>query len=90
MPSGRIESRWATTMRFYAGPRLPIIDEVGYLPPDILERLAQLRPDLLVREQHVQRIVVGGLLVGGSRVVYAGCAVRLEGCPMHLADHVTS
>ena len=27
-----IEGRWATTMRFYAGPRLSIIDEVGYLP----------------------------------------------------------
>ena len=27
-----LEGRWATTMRFFAGPRLPIIDEVGYLP----------------------------------------------------------
>ncbi len=27
-----IEGRWATTMRFYAGPRLLIIEEVGYLP----------------------------------------------------------
>jgi DNA replication protein DnaC len=27
-----IEGRWATTMRFYAGPRVLIIDEVGYLP----------------------------------------------------------
>jgi DNA replication protein DnaC len=27
-----IEGRWATTMRFFAGPRLLIIDEVGYLP----------------------------------------------------------
>ena len=27
-----IEGRWATTMRFYAGPTLLIIDEVGYLP----------------------------------------------------------
>ncbi len=27
-----IEGRWATTMRFYLGPRLLIIDEVGYLP----------------------------------------------------------
>lgn len=27
-----IEGRWATTMRFYAGPRLLIIDELGYLP----------------------------------------------------------
>jgi DNA replication protein DnaC len=27
-----IEGRWAATMRFYAGPRLLIIDEVGYLP----------------------------------------------------------
>ncbi|MGH3181159.1 MAG: IS21-like element helper ATPase IstB [Streptosporangiaceae bacterium] len=27
-----LEGRWATTMRFYAGPSLLIIDEVGYLP----------------------------------------------------------
>jgi DNA replication protein DnaC len=27
-----LEGRWATTMRFYAGPRLLIIDELGYLP----------------------------------------------------------
>ena len=26
-----IEGRWATTMRFFAGPRLLVIDEVGYL-----------------------------------------------------------
>jgi DNA replication protein DnaC len=29
---GAIEGRWATTMRFYAGPSLLCIDEVGYLP----------------------------------------------------------
>jgi DNA replication protein DnaC len=27
-----LEGRWSTTMRFFAGPRLLIIDEVGYLP----------------------------------------------------------
>ena len=27
-----LEGRWATTMRFFAGPRLLIMDEVGYLP----------------------------------------------------------
>ena len=27
-----LEGRWATIMRFYAGPRLLIVDEVGYLP----------------------------------------------------------
>lgn len=27
-----IEGRWATTMRFFNGPRLLIIDELGYLP----------------------------------------------------------
>ena len=27
-----IEGRWTATMRFYLGPRLLIIDEVGYLP----------------------------------------------------------
>ncbi|MHB8463361.1 MAG: IS21-like element helper ATPase IstB [Acidimicrobiales bacterium] len=27
-----LEGRWATTMRFFAGPRVLIVDEVGYLP----------------------------------------------------------
>ena len=27
-----LEGRWATTMRFFAGPGLLIIDELGYLP----------------------------------------------------------
>jgi len=27
-----LEGRWATTMRFFAGPRLLVIDELGYLP----------------------------------------------------------
>ena len=27
-----LEGRWSTTMRFVAGPRLLVIDEVGYLP----------------------------------------------------------
>ena len=27
-----IEGRWATTMRFYAGPQLLVVDELGYLP----------------------------------------------------------
>jgi DNA replication protein DnaC len=27
-----IEGRWATTMRFYSGPTLLVIDELGYLP----------------------------------------------------------
>jgi DNA replication protein DnaC len=27
-----IEGRWATTMRFYAGPALLVLDELGYLP----------------------------------------------------------
>ena len=27
-----IEGRWATTMRFYAGPAVLVIDELGYLP----------------------------------------------------------
>jgi DNA replication protein DnaC len=27
-----IEGRWATMMRFYAGPKLLAIDELGYLP----------------------------------------------------------
>jgi hypothetical protein len=31
-PPAATAGRWATTMRFFAGPRLLVIDEVGYLP----------------------------------------------------------
>ena len=31
-PRPRIEGRWATTMRFWNGPQLLIVDELGYLP----------------------------------------------------------
>jgi DNA replication protein DnaC len=27
-----LEGRWAATMRFFSGPQLPIVDELGYLP----------------------------------------------------------
>ena len=27
-----IEGRWHTCMRFFAGPRLLVVDELGYLP----------------------------------------------------------
>jgi hypothetical protein len=30
--NGTRTGRWATTMRFFAGPKLLVIDEVGYLP----------------------------------------------------------
>jgi len=32
LPRAAIEGRWATTWRFYAGPTLLVIDELGYLP----------------------------------------------------------
>jgi DNA replication protein DnaC len=39
-----IEGRWATMMRFYAGPRLLVIDELGYLslPADAAAALFQV------------------------------------------------
>jgi hypothetical protein len=61
-----LEGRWANTMRFYLGPSLLIIDEVGYLPlrgertfpgrePEVLE--GQHRP----HDQSRDRIVGKGL-----------------------------
>jgi len=32
LPQGGTGGRWASVMRFYAGPRLLVIDEVGYQP----------------------------------------------------------
>ena len=39
-----IEGRWATMMRFYAGPRLLVLDELGYLalPADAAAALFQV------------------------------------------------
>ena len=31
-PKAALQGRWATCMRFYAGPRLLVCDELGYLP----------------------------------------------------------
>ncbi|MFE9868356.1 ATP-binding protein [Streptomyces sp. NPDC005506] len=31
-PKAALEGRWKTCMRFFAGPRLLIVDELGYLP----------------------------------------------------------
>lgn len=37
-----IEGRWATTMRFFAGPTLLVIDELGYLPLPVAAMLDPL------------------------------------------------
>ena len=47
-----LEGRWATTMRFYAGPRLLIADEVGYLPLPAEAAAALFQ----VVSQHLQRL----------------------------------
>jgi DNA replication protein DnaC len=32
LPQGAVEGRWATCMRFFADPKLLVIDELGHLP----------------------------------------------------------
>jgi DNA replication protein DnaC len=50
-----IEGRWATTMRFYAGPTLLLIDELGYLalPTDAAAALFQV-----VSQRHLKTSIV--------------------------------
>ena len=50
-----LEGRWATTMRFYAGPTLLVIDELGYLslPADAAAALFQV-----VSQRHLKTSIV--------------------------------
>ena len=64
-----IEGRWATTMRFYAGPRLLIIDEVGYLPL-AAEAAAALFQVI------TQRYLKGSVILPADAVVRMGRAER--------------
>jgi len=58
-----IEGRWATMMRFYAGPRLLVLDELGYLPlaADAAEALPrvldQARADKLSMGDGLERLL---------------------------------
>ena len=61
-----IEGRWATTMRFYAGPTLLVIDELGYLPLPaevrvgaLPSRLATLLEDIHRHHHHPRRRLLG-------------------------------
>ena len=61
-----LEGRWATTMRFYAGPRLLVIDEVGYLPlaaeaaAALFQVITQRYPQIVDRDDHQPRRRVVG------------------------------
>ncbi len=50
-----LEGRWATTMRFYAGPTLLVIDELGYLalPADAAAALFQV-----ISQRHLKTSIV--------------------------------
>ena len=61
-----LEGRWATTMRFYAGPRLLIVDEVGYLPTARRGRRRPVpsRQPAIPQRQHRADHQLGHRLVG--------------------------
>jgi DNA replication protein DnaC len=63
-----IEGRWATTMRFYAGPRLLIVDELGYLPmpAEALRRCSRSSPNATARAQSCSPPTSGSGRGGGS------------------------
>ena len=50
-----IEGRWATTMRFYAGPTLLMFDELGYLP---LPGEAAAAPFQVVTQRYMKTSIV--------------------------------
>ena len=65
-----IEGRWATTMRFFTGPSLLIIDELGYLPMPADDANA-LFGVALVTEQKRQSCVAEWPVLTGFRVLMA-------------------
>src|ERR1700741_1815849 len=58
-----LEGRWATTMRFFAGPRLLVIDEVGYLP---LQQEAAASLFQVITQRYLKSSIVMTTNLGGS------------------------
>lgn len=64
-----IEGRWATTMRFFAGPQLLICDELGYLPlpaeaASAIFQVVSRRAGIDHRDHQPEHLLVGRGLLG--------------------------
>jgi DNA replication protein DnaC len=96
-----IEGRWATTMRFYAGPTLLAIDELGYLPlpaeaaAALFQVVSQryLKTSIVIttnRPVHAWGEVLGDTTVAAAlldRILHRSVVLDLDGESYRLRNH---
>ena len=96
-----IEGRWATTMRFFAGPTLLVIDELGYLPlpAEAASALFQVVSQRYLRTSIVittnRGVGAWGDILGDTtvaaamldRLLHRSVVVNLDGESYRLRDH---
>ena len=96
-----IEGRWATTMRFYAGPTLLVIDELGYLPlpAEAASALFQVVSQRYLKTSIVittnRGVGAWGEILGDTtvaaamldRLLHRSVVINLDGQSYRLRDH---
>jgi DNA replication protein DnaC len=96
-----IEGRWATTMRFFAGPRLLVIDELGYLPlpaeaaSALFQVVSQryLKTSIVITTNRAVGAwgeVLGDVTVAAAmldRLLHRSVVLNLDGDSYRLRDH---
>ena len=96
-----IEGRWATTMRFFAGPTLLVIDELGYLPlpAEAASALFQVVSQRYLKTSIVITTnrgvagwgeILGDTTVAGAmldRLLHRSVVLNLDGDSYRLRDH---
>lgn len=95
-----IEGRWATTMRFFAGPTLLVIDELGYLPlpaeaaSALFQVVSQryLKTSIVITTNRGDRWgeVFGDTTVAAAmldRLLHRSVVLNLDGDSYRLRDH---
>ena len=96
-----IEGRWATTMRFFAGPTLLVIDELGYLPlpAEAASALFQVVSQRYMKTSIVlttnRGVAAWGDILGDTtvaaamldRLLHRSVVLNLDGDSYRLRDH---
>ena len=96
-----LEGRWATTMRFFAGPTLLVIDELGYLPlpAEAASALFQVVSQRYLKTSIVlttnRGVASWGEVLGDStvaaamldRLLHRSVVLNLDGDSYRLRDH---
>ena len=96
-----IEGRWATTLRFFAGPTLLVIDELGYLPlpGEAASALFQVVSQRYLKTSIVlttnRGVASWGEVLGDStvaaamldRLLHRSVVLNLDGDSYRLRDH---